>query len=152
MRTSFKRGIVAFAIGASALSAGGAAIATSAGPARAATVSTTAAVVTHPASALNAWNQMTLVANGTTYSGYWLLLQSHRDGLLTGWLYDPNLPAGPDRYLAVHGSVSGRVVVFAVTYSGVQGSRAFVGTISVGAITGAWTETGPEGLSGTWTA
>ena len=45
MRTSFKRGIVAFAIGASALSAGGAAIATSAGPARAATVSTTAAVV-----------------------------------------------------------------------------------------------------------
>ena len=35
----------------------------------------------------------------------------------------PNLPVG-SRYLPVHGSVFGRVVVFQVTYSGVQGSRA----------------------------
>jgi hypothetical protein len=150
MRKSVKRGIAAAAVAASALGVG-AGLAATAGPASAATVSTTAAVVTHPASALNAWNQMTLVSSGTTYSGYWLLLSSHRDGLLTGWLYDPNLPAA-DRYLAVHGAVSGGVVVFQVTYGGVQGSRAFVGTISGSTISGNWTETGTEGLSGTFTA
>ena len=100
---------------------------------------------------LNNWHQMTLVASGTTYTGYWLLLQTHRGGLLTGWLYDPNLPVG-SRYLAVHGSVSGSVVVFGVTYGGVQGSRGFIGTISGGTISGNWTETGTEALSGTFTA
>jgi hypothetical protein len=148
MRKSIKSGIVAAAVAASALGAGAGIAASAAGPASAAT---TAAVVTRQAPVLNTWHQMTLVANGTTYTGYWLLLQRHRDGLLTGWLYDPNLPVG-SRYLAVHGSVSGRVVVFQVTYGGVQGSRGFIGTISGGAVSGNWTETGTEGLSGTFTA
>jgi hypothetical protein len=100
---------------------------------------------------LNNWHQMTLVASGTTYTGYWLLLQTHRGGLLTGWLYDPNLPVG-SRYLPVHGSVSGPVVVFGVTYGGVQGSRGFIGTINGGTLSGNWTETGTEGLTGTFTA
>jgi hypothetical protein len=151
MRKSIKRAIAAAAIAGSALTGVGAGLAATAGPASAASVSTTAAVVTYQPPALNAWHQMTLVANGTTYTGYWLLLQSHRGGLLTGWLYDPNLPAG-SRYLAVHGAVSGGVVVFQVTYGGVQGSRGFVGTISGGTISGNWTETGTEGLSGTFTA
>lgn len=147
MRKSIKSGIVAAAVAASALGAGAGIAASAAGPASAAT---TAAVVTQ-APVLNNWHQMTLVASGTTYTGYWLLLQTHRGGLLTGWLYDPNLPVG-SRYLAVHGSVSGRVVVFGVTYGGVQGSRGFIGTISGGTISGNWTETGTEALSGTFTA
>jgi hypothetical protein len=149
MRKSVKRGIAAAAVAASALGAGAGIAASAAGPASAAT---TAAVVTRQDPVLNSWHPMTLVASGTTYTGYWLLLQGHRDGLLTGWVYDPGLPAGPDRYLAVHGALSGRVVVFQVTYSGVQGSRAFVGIISGGTISGNWTETGTEGLSGTFTA
>ncbi len=147
MRKSIKSGIVAAAVAASALGAGAGIAASAAGPASAAT---TAAVVTQ-APVLNNWHQMTLVASGTTYTGYWLLLQTHRGGLLTGWLYDPNLPVG-SRYLAVHGSVSGSVVVFGVTYGGVQGSRGFIGTISGGTISGNWTETGTEALSGTFTA
>lgn len=147
MRKSIKSGIVAAAVAASALGAGAGIAASAAGPASAAT---TAAVVTQ-APVLNNWHQMTLVASGTTYTGYWLLLQTHRGGLLTGWLYDPNLPVG-SRYLAVHGSVSGPVVVFGVTYGGVQGSRGFIGTISGGTISGNWTETGTEALSGTFTA
>jgi hypothetical protein len=148
MRKSVKSGIVAAAVAASALGAGAGIAASAAGPAGAAT---TAAVVTHQAPVLNTWHQMTLVANGTTYTGYWLLLQTHRGGLLTGWLYDPNLPVG-SRYLPVHGSVSGPVVVFGVTYGGVQGSRGFIGTISGGTLSGNWTETGTEGLTGTFTA
>lgn len=148
MRKSIKSGIVAAALAASTLGAGAGIAASAAGPADAAT---TAAVVTYQAPVLNTWHQMTLVANSTTYTGYWLLLQSHRGGLLTGWLYDPNLPVD-SRYLPVHGSVSGPVVVFGVTYSGVQGSRGFIGIISGGTISGNWTETGSEGLSGTFTA
>jgi hypothetical protein len=147
MHKSIKSSIVAAAVAASALGAGAGIVASAAGPASAATT----AAVTYQAPVLNSWHQMTLVANGTTYTGYWLLLQGHRDGLLTGWLYDPNLPVG-SRYLAVHGSLSGGVVVFQVTYSGVQGSRGFIGTISGGTISGNWTETGTEGLSGTFTA
>jgi hypothetical protein len=147
MRKSIKSGIVAAAVAVSALGAGAGIVASAAVPASAAT---TAAVVTQ-APVLNNWHQMSLVSNGTTFTGYWLLLQSHRDGLLTGWLYDPNLPVG-SRYLAVHGSVSGPVVVFGVTYGGAQGSRGFIGTISGGTVSGNWTETGPEGLSGTFTA
>jgi hypothetical protein len=147
MRTSIKGGIVAAAVAVSALGAGAGIAASAAGPAGAAT---TAAVVTQ-APVLNNWHQMTLVASGTTYTGYWLLLQTHRGGLLTGWLYDPNLAVG-SRYLAVHGSVSGPVVVFGVTYGGVQGSRGFIGTISGDTLSGNWTETGTEGLTGTFTA
>jgi hypothetical protein len=54
--------------------------------------------------------------------------------------------------MAVHGSVSGPVVVFGVTYGGVQGSRGFIGTISGDTLSGNWTETGTEGLTGTFTA
>ena len=97
MRKSVKRGIVAAAIAASALGAGAGIAASAAGPASAAT---TAAVVTHQAPVLNNWHQMNLVYNGTTYTGYWVLLYSHRDGLLTGWLYDPNLPSG-QRYICL---------------------------------------------------
>jgi hypothetical protein len=147
MRKSIKGGIVAAAVAVSALAAGAGIAASAAGPAGAAT---TAAVVTQ-APVLNNWHQMTLVASGTTYTGYWLLLQTHRGGLLTGWLYDPNLAVG-SRYLAVHGSVSGPVVVFGVTYGGVQGSRGFIGTISGDTLSGNWTETGTEGLTGTFTA
>lgn len=148
MRTSIKRGVVAAVVAASALGTG-AGLAATASTASAATV--TAAAVTYRAPVLGYWHQMSLTANGTTYPGYWVLLQAHRDGLLTGWLYDPNLPVG-SRYLAAHGSVFGRVVVFGVTYGGVQGSRGFIGTISGGHSSGNWTETGTEGLSGTFTA
>ena len=149
MHKSIKSSIVAAAVAASALGAGAGIVASAAGPASAAT---TAAVVTRQPPFLNTWHQMSLVANGTTFTGYWIYLQPRRDGLLTGWLYDPNLPVG-SRYLAVHGSLSGGVVVFQVTYSGVQGSRGFIGTISGGGtISGNWTETGTEGLSGTFTA
>jgi hypothetical protein len=149
MRKSIKSSIVAAAVAASALGAGAGIAVSAAGPASAAT---TAAVVTYQAPVLNTWHQMTLVANGTNFNGYWLLLQGQRNGLLTGWLYDPGLPNG-SRYLAVHGSLSGNVVVFQVTYTGVQGSRGFIGTISGGGtISGNWTETGTEGLSGTFTA
>ena len=151
MRKSIKSGIVATAIAASALSAG-AGLAAVAGPAGAATVSATAAVVPHQNPALNAWNRMNIVLNGTTFTGYWVLLSTHRGGLLTGWLYDPNLPPA-QRYLAIQGSVSAGVVVFAASYpSGdPQGVRAFVGTISGGTVSGFWTETGSEQGHGTFT-
>jgi hypothetical protein len=158
MRTSIRRGLAAAAIGASALGVGAAGIAATAGTASAATASTTAVVkpAVTPVAPLDTWVQLSLTTTGgTTYTGYWLLLEEGRGGLLSGWLYDPNLPAGPDRYLAVSGAVSGDVVVFEVTYNptyGQQGSRAFVGIISGGNITGRWTETGTEDLSGTWTA
>ena len=48
--------------------------------------------------------------------------------------------------------MSGPVVVFGVTYGGVQGSRGFIGTISGDTLSGNWTETGTEGLTGTFTA
>jgi hypothetical protein len=153
MRKSIKSGIVATAIAASALGAG-AGLAAVAGPASAATVSATAAVVPNQNPALNAWNRMNVVLNGTTFTGYWVLLQTHRGGLLTGWLYDPNLPTA-QRYLAVHGSVSGGVVVFAASYPAgdPQGVRAFVGTIGSGGVglSGNWTETGSEQGHGTFT-
>jgi hypothetical protein len=155
MRKSVKRGIAAAAVAASALGVG-AGLAATAGPASAATVSTTAAVVKPAqAPALGTWNRMTVTLNGTTYTGYWLLLQQHRDGLLTGWLYDPNSDTeGVPGYLAVHGSVSGDVAVFEVSYptGDPQGVRAFVGTISGGTVSGSWTETGSEGGTGTWSA
>jgi hypothetical protein len=149
MRKSVKRGIVAAAIAASALGAGAGIAASAAGPASAAT---TAAVVTHQAPVLNNWHQMNLVYNGTTYTGYWVLLYSHRDGLLTGWLYDPNLPSG-QRYMAVHGVVNGSVVQFNATYPAgdPQGSRGFIGVIGTGAFSGVWNETGSEAGTGTFT-
>jgi hypothetical protein len=153
VRKSIKSGIVAAAIAASALGVG-AGLAATAGPASAAPVSGTAAVVPHQNPALNAWNRMNLVYNGTTFTGYWVLLSTHRGGLLSGWLYDPNLPAS-SRYMAIQGSVSGGVVVFAASYpsGSVQGVRAFVGTIGSGGVglSGNWTETGSEQGHGTFT-
>jgi hypothetical protein len=150
MRKSIKSGIAAAAVAASALGAGAGVAAAVAGPASAATVSVVKPAV-NPT--LNAWNQMTLAFNGGTAAGYWVLLQSRRGGLLTGWLYDPNLPVG-SRYLAAHGVVIGSGVLFGATYpSGFgQGTRAFNGTIgSTGILSGVWNETGSEGLSGTFT-
>jgi hypothetical protein len=114
-----------------------------------------AAVKPAHASVLGTWNRMTVTLNGTTYTGYWLYLQSHRDGLLTGWVYDGNSDTeGVPGYLPVRGSISGGVVVFEVGYptGDPQGVRAFVGTISGGTVSGNWTETGTEGGTGTWSA
>ena len=153
MLRSIKSGIVAAAVAASALGAGAGVAAAVAGPASAATVSVVKPAV-NPT--LNAWNQMTLAFNGITAPNYWVLLRPHPGGLLTGWLYDPALPAGY-RYLAVHGVIIGSGVLFGATYpSGPgfygQGTRAFNGTIgSTGILSGVWNETGPEGLSGTFT-
>jgi hypothetical protein len=153
MLKSIKSGIVAAAIAASALGVG-AGLAATAGPASAATVSATAAVVTQQNPALNAWNQMTLVYNGATIPGYWVLLRPHPGGLLTGWLYDPYLPAG-SRYMAAHGSVSGGVVVFEASYPAgdPQGVRGFVGTIGSGGVglSGSWIDSGSDAAHGTFT-
>jgi hypothetical protein len=142
MRTSIKRGIIAAAVTASALGTG-AGLAATASTASAATATT--AAVTYKAPVLNHWHQMSVVYNGTTYSGYWVLLQAHRDGLLTGWLYDPYLPVGY-QYLPVHGAASGPDVVFEASYgpSSVQGVRAFDGIISGGVLGGTWTQTGSQ--------
>jgi hypothetical protein len=142
MRTSIKRGVTAAAILAATLGTG-AGFAATASTASAATGTTAAAVVRHPV--LNYWHQMSVVYNGTTYSGYWVLLQAHRDGLLTGWLFDPNLPVG-HQYLPVYGAAYGNNVVFAASYgpSSVQGVRAFDGIISGGVLGGAWTQTGSQ--------
>jgi len=113
------------------------------------------AVVQHQDPSLGSWNQLKLVYDNATYTyTYWVLLSQHRDGLLTGCVYDSYLAAeGQYGWLAVHGDVADNVVQFEVTHPAGdrQGSRAFIGTISgTGALPGIWDETGSEAGAGTF--
>ena len=99
------------------------------------------------------WHKMTVTLNGTVYTGYWVYMVHHADGLLTGWLYDGNSDTvGVPGYLPLHGSYADGVVQFNAKYANgdPQGDRAFVGIVNPGHLLQLlWNETGPEGGSGT---
>jgi hypothetical protein len=151
--------IGSIAAGTVALGTLGAAAVTVSAPA-AAQAAVVQSVVVKSAPVFGAWHRMTITLNGTAYKGYWLFLNKQPNGQInSGWLYDPNLPAG-QQYLAVHGNVdgssifTGQVVMFEVKYpaGGPQGIRGFVGTVSPAGISGHWTELGPEAGNGTFHA
>jgi hypothetical protein len=148
MHKFITRTIVAATIAGSGLGVA-ASVATAVAPAAQAAVVTSAPVI-QPL--FGTWHKMTVTLNGTTYNGYWVLLHLHRDGKVTGWLFDGNNDVtGVPGYLAVNGSYDGTAVQFNAEYpaGNPQGDRGFIAINSAGhLLTGLWNETGTEGGSG----
>jgi hypothetical protein len=100
---------------------------------------------------VNGTNTVNVVYSGGTAT-YGVTFR--QDGeCLGGTLTDPNIPNGP-KAGPITGTVDGNTITFSFkyTYTGAnQGTRTFTGTINrFGSVSGAWNETGTEGLSGTW--
>jgi hypothetical protein len=146
----FRRGIAIGAIGLGSLGLAGGLAASSAGPAAAATAAAVKPAFPIPGPwEFTGSNTIDLTYGGSTFT-YKTWTTEDAEGVITGWLYDKYLPG----FLMIHGIVTGRVVLFEVTYPGAdpQGTRAFDGTISWGGhVSGVWTETGSEAGSGTFT-
>jgi hypothetical protein len=95
---------------------------------------------------LNGRNCLELTFQGNTFYYPVNLTEFGHD--IMGSLRDDYLPGT----LTLHGIQVGNAVVLFVTYPGgdPQGTRAFVGTITSGHLSGNWDETGTEDGTGTW--
>jgi hypothetical protein len=92
-------------------------------------------------------NTVVLTYHGGTYR--YSINLTQEGSCLSGSLTDAGYPvSGP-----ISGTVSGNAVTFTFSYPrhSIQGTRTFAGTISSGAVSGTWSESGTERGSGSWT-